>query len=169
MNFFEPLICFYLIFRFNIRTVFCTLTWSFPSCGKQRRIPEASFSMWVSSIRKSMNHFSWRALNKANVMFLKIPVSLSVVVYNAQIYIWLLFVFILLRIKSTAFCYDSENVDQLLISGDEKLSEVYIHEVCFVLYITWISLFIFDLYLLKIIVSYIYGCLWYDKPIVLQN
>ena len=102
-------------------------------------------------------------------MFLKIPVSLSVVFYDAEIYIRLSFVFILLHIESTAFCYDSENVYQLLISWDEKLSEEYIHEVCFALYITWISLFIFDLYLLKIIVSYIYGCLWYDKPIVLQN
>ena len=46
-------------------------------------------------------------------MFLKIPVSLSAVVYDAEIYIWLSFVFILLRIKWAAFCYDSENVYQL--------------------------------------------------------
>ena len=51
----------------------------------------------------------------------------------------------------------------LPISRDEKSSEVYIHEVCFVLCITWISLFIFDLYLLNIMVSFVYGCLWYDK------
>ena len=116
----------------------CALTWSFPSCGKQRRITEASFCMWVLNIRKLITS-GWLALNKANVMFLKIPVSISVVVYDAQIYIWLSFVFILLRIKSTAFCYDSENVDQLTyFTRWEFIWGIYTWSVfCFVYYVNW--------------------------------